>query len=130
MNENNNNDEIDLAKLFGALLDYKWWIILFTLFTTALGIGYALLATPIYTANASIQVESKSSGGVLKDFAGIFEEKSSSGTEVAILKSRMVLANTVEQLNLTTQVSPEFSIPLIGKGLVRLMGNELVLIVA
>ncbi len=129
MNGNNNNDEIDLAKLFGALLDYKWWIILFTLFTIALGIGYALLATPIYTANASIQVESKSSGGALKDFAGIFEEKSSSDTEVAILKSRMVLANTVEQLNLTTQVSPEFSIPLIGKGLARLMGNEPVLTV-
>lgn len=72
MNENNNNDEIDLAKLFGALLDYKWWIILFTLFTTALGIGYALLATPIYTANASIQVESKSSGGGIKRFCRYF----------------------------------------------------------
>lgn len=129
MNENN-NDEIDLTKLFGALLDHKWWIILFTLFTTLVGISYALLATPIYTANASIQVESKSSGGVLKDFAGIFEEKSSSGTEVAILKSRMVLANTVEQLNLTTEVTPKFALPFIGKGLARLMGDEPVLTVA
>lgn len=130
MNENSNNDEIDLAKLFGALLDYKWWIILCSLFTTALGIGYVLLATPIYTANASIQVESKSSGGILKDFAGIFEEKSSSNTEVAVLKSRMVLANTVEQLNLTTQVTPEFSVPLVGKGINRLMGYEPLLTVA
>lgn len=129
MNENN-NDEIELTKLFGALLDHKWWIILFTLFTTLLGISYALLATPVYTANASIQVESKSSGGVLKDFAGIFEEKSSSGTEVAILKSRMVLANTVEQLNLTTEVTPKFALPFIGKGLARLMGDEPVLTVA
>lgn len=129
MNENN-NDEIDLTKLFGALLDHKWWIILFTLFTTLVGISYALLATPVYTANASIQVESKSSGGVLKDFAGIFEEKSSSGTEVAILKSRMVLANTVEQLNLTTEVTPKFALPFIGKGLARLMGDEPVLTVA
>lgn len=129
MNENN-NDEIELTKLFGALLDHKWWIILFTLFTTLVGISYALLATPVYTANASIQVESKSSGGVLKDFAGIFEEKSSSGTEVAILKSRMVLANTVEQLNLTTEVMPKFVLPFIGKGLARLMGDEPVLTVA
>ncbi|MGX2975277.1 polysaccharide biosynthesis tyrosine autokinase [Ursidibacter arcticus] len=123
MNKNNNNDEIDLMKLFGALLDHKWWIILFTLFTTLIGIGYVILATPIYTANASIQVETKSSGGVLKDFAGIFEEKSSASTEIAILKSRMVISNTVEQLNLTTQITPKF-MPFIGKGIARLQGYE------
>lgn len=118
-----NNDEIDLRKLFGSLLDYKWWIVGFTFFTALIGVAYTLFATPIYTANASIQVESKSSGGVLKDFAGFLEEKSSSSTEVVILKSRMILSNTVEQLNLTTQVKPEFSLPFIGKGLARLQGE-------
>ncbi|WJS88780.1 Wzz/FepE/Etk N-terminal domain-containing protein [Glaesserella parasuis] len=62
MNENN-HDEIDLVKLLGALLDYKWWIALFTLLVTLFGVAYVLLAPPVYTANASIQVESKSSRG-------------------------------------------------------------------
>ncbi|MCT8579597.1 polysaccharide biosynthesis tyrosine autokinase [Glaesserella parasuis] len=123
MNENN-HDEIDLVKLLGALLDYKWWIAIFTLLVTLFGVAYVLLATPVYTANASIQVESKSSGGGLKDFAGILEGKSSSSTEIAILKSRMVLSNTVEQLNLTTVVEPQFSIPFLSKGIHRLMGYE------
>ncbi|MDP0202219.1 polysaccharide biosynthesis tyrosine autokinase [Glaesserella parasuis] len=123
MNENN-HDEIDLVKLLGALLDYKWWIAIFTLLVTLFGVAYVLLATPVYTANASIQVESKSSGGGLKDFVGILEGKSSSSTEIAILKSRMVLSNTVEQLNLTTVVEPQFSIPFLSKGIHRLMGYE------
>ncbi|MDG6329483.1 polysaccharide biosynthesis tyrosine autokinase [Glaesserella parasuis] len=123
MNENN-HDEIDLVKLLGALLDYKWWIALFTLLVTLFGVAYVLLAPPVYTANASIQVESKSSRGLLNDFPGILEGESSSSTEIAILKSRMVLSNTVEQLNLTTVVEPQFSIPFLSKGLHRLMGYE------
>lgn len=101
--------EIDLSKLFAILLDYKWYVALFTLLTSLMGIGYALLVAPVYTANASIQVEDKSSGGILKEFGSIFDEKSSSDTEIAILRSRMVLSNTVEQLNLTTQIKPELS---------------------
>lgn len=119
----NRNDEIELTKLLGSVWDRKWWIAAFTLLTTIIGTLYAILATPIYSANSAVQVESKSSGGALKDFAGIFEDQSSSATEVAILKSRMVLSNTVEQLNLTTQVQPQFSLPIIGKGIARLMGN-------
>lgn len=123
MNENN-YDEIDLVKLLGALLDYKWWIALFTLLVTLFSVAYVLLAPPVYTANASIQVESKSSRGLLNDFPGVLEGEASSSTEIAILKSRMVLSNTVEQLNLTTVVEPQFSIPFLSKGLHRLMGYE------
>lgn len=58
------DDEIDLGKLFGILIDAKWFIISITLFFATLGIAVALLSTPIYKADALIQIEKKSSGGI------------------------------------------------------------------
>lgn len=124
MSGTNQDDTIDILKLMRTLLDYKWWIIISTLITTLIGVGYALFSTPIYLAHASIQIEEKSHGGALKDFAGIFEEKSSSHTEMAILKSRMVLSYSVNQLNLTTEITPHFSIPVLGKVMARLSNYE------
>ncbi|WP_424405529.1 polysaccharide biosynthesis tyrosine autokinase [Pasteurella sp. PK-2025] len=115
MSEHQHDETIDLMKLFNTLLDHKWWIIIFTLLTTTFGIGYAFFSKPIYLANATIQIEDKASGSVLKDFTGIFEEKSSSNTEMAIIRSRMVLSHAVNQLNLATKVTPLFSVPVFSK---------------
>ncbi|PTA83868.1 tyrosine-protein kinase, partial [Kosakonia sp. H7A] len=52
-------DEIDLRELLGVLVDRKWWIIGTTLVFLVLGTAYALLASPIYQAQAMVQVESK-----------------------------------------------------------------------
>ncbi|MGC7590635.1 polysaccharide biosynthesis tyrosine autokinase [Bisgaard Taxon 46] len=124
MSEKNQDDTIDIINLMRTLLDHKWWIIISTLVTTVIGAGYAFFATPIYLAHASIQIEEKSHGRILPDFAGILEEKSSSNTEIAILKSRMVLSYSVNQLNLTTEITPHFSLPLIGKMMARLSNYE------
>ncbi|MGB7389106.1 MAG: Wzz/FepE/Etk N-terminal domain-containing protein, partial [Pseudomonas neustonica] len=66
------SDEIDLLALLGALLDQKLIIIACTLIFALCGIAYALLATPIYQANAVIQIEEKSQGigGLLGDASG------------------------------------------------------------
>ncbi|MGR5488555.1 Wzz/FepE/Etk N-terminal domain-containing protein, partial [Vibrio alfacsensis] len=40
------SDEIDLGRLFGMLLDAKWVIIGTTFLFAALGVVYALMATP------------------------------------------------------------------------------------
>jgi len=52
-------DEIDLRQLLGTLLDHKWWIAGITGAFFAASVAYALLATPIYRADAVVQVESK-----------------------------------------------------------------------
>lgn len=52
-------DEIDLSKLFGIMIDAKWFIIGVTLFFSVFGIAFALLSTPIYKADALIQIEKK-----------------------------------------------------------------------
>ncbi|CEO38464.1 polysaccharide biosynthesis tyrosine autokinase [Photobacterium kishitanii] len=125
-NSSPGTDEVDIGKLFGILIDNRWLIIITTFIFAVVGIGYALLATPIYKADALIQIEAKSSGmpALGGDMAEMFGgSESSSTTETEIIKSRMVLGETVDKLNLTTVVSPEY-FPIVGKGLARLMGEQ------
>lgn len=120
------SDEIDLGKLFGILLDAKWIIIITTFVFAVLGVAFALLSTPIYKADALIQIEQKSSGGIsslVGDMGELFSSESSAMTEIEIIKSRMILGDTVDKFNLTTVVTPEY-IPLLGKGLARLTGEH------
>lgn len=120
-----NSDEIDLGKLFGILLDAKWLIMLTIFAFAVLGIAFALLSTPIYKADALIQIEEKGSGGIssmVGDMGDMFSQESSATTEVEIIKSRMILGETVDKFNLTTVTSPNY-VPIVGKGFARLTGD-------
>ncbi|NRB80982.1 MAG: polysaccharide biosynthesis tyrosine autokinase [Saccharospirillaceae bacterium] len=118
-------DEIDLGKLFGILLDARYSIIAVTIIFAVFGISYALLATPIYKADALIQVEQKSGGmsALVGDMGDMFSSESSSSTEIEIIKSRMILSQTVEKLNLTTLAAPKY-LAVVGKGLARMSGQQ------
>ncbi|MCL1049574.1 polysaccharide biosynthesis tyrosine autokinase [Shewanella abyssi] len=123
--QNSTTDVIDFGKLIGILLDSRWLIIAVTLVFMVIGVAYALLATPIYKADALIQVEEKSSGmsALVGDMGDMFSSDSSATTEVEIIKSRMVLSQTVEKLNLTTLATPKY-LPVIGKGLGRMSDEQ------
>ncbi|HHF3112485.1 TPA: polysaccharide biosynthesis tyrosine autokinase [Vibrio diabolicus] len=126
------DDEIDLGKLFGIILDAKWLILCTVVLFSILGVGVAILSTPIYKADALIQIESKSSGGIsamVGDMGELFSAESSATTEIEIIKSRMILGGTVDKFNLTTVVSPNY-MPIIGKGLARLQGEQISLSVS
>ncbi|WP_163922347.1 polysaccharide biosynthesis tyrosine autokinase [Photobacterium sp. Alg240-V54] len=119
-------DEIDIGKLFGILIDNRWMIVITTFIFAFIGISYALLATPIYKADALIQIEAKSTGmpalgGEMAEMFGSGE--SSATTETEIIKSRMVLGETVDKLNLTTVATPNY-LPVFGKGLARILGES------
>lgn len=120
------DDEIDLGKLFGILIDAKWFIIGITLLFATIGIAVALLSTPVYKADALIQIEQKSSGGIsamVGDMGDLFAAESSATTEIEIIKSRMILGDTVDKFNLTTIATPEY-LPFVGKGLARINGTQ------
>ncbi|MET2952284.1 polysaccharide biosynthesis tyrosine autokinase [Vibrio harveyi] len=120
------DDEIDLGKLFGILIDAKWFIIGITLLFATIGIAVALLSTPIYKADALIQIEQKSSGGIsamVGDMGELFAAESSATTEIEIIKSRMILGDTVDKFNLTTIATPDY-LPFVGKGLARINGTQ------
>lgn len=118
------NDEIDLGRLLGYLIDGRWWIVTITALFMVLGVAYALLATPVFKANALLQVEKKDSGAaLLGDMADVLGgEQPDAAAEIELLTSRMVLGRTVQELHLDTVVTPDF-FPLIGRGMSRLMGH-------
>ena len=107
-------DEIDLQKLWGLLVDHRWLIIGTTLIALFLGVAYGLLATPIYKADALLQVEDKQ-GGVpgFSELNELFTEESSADAEIQIIRSRMVLGDVIDQLHLDIQVQPD-RLPVIG----------------
>ena len=111
------NDEIDLGRLLGYLIDGRWWIVCITGFFMMMGVAYALLATPVFKANALLQVEKKASGtALLGDMADVLGgEQVDAAAEIELLTSRMVLGRTVQELHLDTVVTPGF-FPLIGRG--------------
>ncbi|HAS6057301.1 TPA: polysaccharide biosynthesis tyrosine autokinase [Vibrio vulnificus] len=122
----NSSDEIDLGKLLGILLDAKWIILVTTFLFAVGGVAVALLSTPIYKADALLQIEEKSKGGIGSlvggDMGELFSQESSATTEIEIIKSRMILGDTVDKFNLTTVAEPKY-LPVIGKGLARIAGK-------
>ncbi|MGB0538705.1 MAG: Wzz/FepE/Etk N-terminal domain-containing protein, partial [Alloalcanivorax venustensis] len=83
------DESIDLYRLWGLLVDARWLILGTTVLALLLGGAYALLATPVYKADALLQVEKKQSGlpgfEELNDALG---QESSTAAEIAILTSR------------------------------------------
>ena len=109
------HDEIDLLALIGTLWERKILIGVITVIFMGLGISYALLATPVYQANAIIQVEEKSPGlPGMSDVTEIFGGESAAITEIELLKSRKVIGSAVDYLNLDIHVEPNY-LPIIGK---------------
>ncbi|MBJ7221608.1 MULTISPECIES: tyrosine-protein kinase Wzc [unclassified Brenneria] len=119
-----NSDEIDLGRLLGTLLDNKWLIIGVTAVFAIVGIFYVSLATPIYKADALIQVEQSSGNSLLNDLSNMLPEaKPQSAAEIELIKSRMVIGQTIRDLSLDTVVQQKY-FPIIGKGLARIFEIE------
>jgi len=117
-------DENELGKLLGTLIDGRRIIIAITALFALFALFYALFATPIYRADALIQVEEKSSGmASITDMGELFVADSSAVTEIEVLKSRMVLGNVVDELRLDVVVTPNY-FPLFGKGLAHMSNNK------
>ncbi|MBK4714618.1 polysaccharide biosynthesis tyrosine autokinase [Enterobacteriaceae bacterium YMB-R22] len=116
--------ELDLGRLLFSLLDHKWLILLTVLASFLLGLVYVSCATPVYRANALIQIDKNSSSMLLSDLSGLLSDKSmQSGAEVEIIKSRMVVGQTVQELGLDLLVR-EKRLPVIGYALARLFNLQ------
>lgn len=113
-------DEIDLMALVQQLFKAKVKILFATFAATLLGVAYAFIATPIYTADALVQLEEKSNSGAIfsDDMAGLFGSEPQSATEIEILRSRMILGTVIENLKLEYTAEPR-QIPIIGGFLSR-----------
>ncbi|PNB48225.1 tyrosine-protein kinase [Pseudomonas sp. GW456-12-10-14-LB2] len=126
----NDQDSIDLLGIFGSLIDQKWLIGAFTGAFMMTGVAYAILATPVYLANALVQVEPKKNDMLgFSDLNSMLGGQSPSVTEIGIIKSRAVIGKTVDDLRLDIDVTPN-TFPLIGGFLSRRYRGETELSVA
>lgn len=118
--EMQDDDEIDLLGLLDVLLDARWLIAGITVLVLLLGGAYAFLSRPVYQANSLIQVEDSKPGaaGALGDAASLFDIKSPATAEMEILRSRLVVAKSVDDLQLYVSASPKY-LPLVGGWMAR-----------
>jgi tyrosine-protein kinase Etk/Wzc len=120
----NDQDSIDLLGIFGSLIDQKWLIGALTGAFMATGVAYAVLATPVYLANALVQVEPKKNDMLgFSDLNSMLGGQSPSVTEIGIIKSRAVIGKTVDDLRLDVDVTPN-TFPVIGGFLARRYRGE------
>jgi tyrosine-protein kinase Etk/Wzc len=113
------DDEIDLLALFATLWNQKLIIAASTAIFMVIGVSYALLATPVYRANAIVQVEEKSPGlPGMSDVTEMFGGESAAITEIELLKSRKVIGTAVDDLHLDIIVEPNY-FPFIGQAIAR-----------
>ena len=113
------DDEIGLRQLLDVLLKGRYIIAAFATLFAALAVVYALLLTPIYRANGFVLIE-----GNAQDLSGldgtpeIIASKASVAQELQFIKSHMLVGNVVDELDLTTHISPIY-FPLFGAALAR-----------
>lgn len=98
----NSEDTIDLKELFFSILSH-WKLILLCIFLSLVCALLYLRVTPnTYSVDALVQVEDNkgASAALLGDLSNVIEQKSPAQSEIEILKSRLVLGQTIRKLNL------------------------------
>lgn len=114
------NEDIDLGRLVGTLIDHRWLITGVTSIFALIGLVYVIFATPIYQADALVQVEQNMGSSILSDISKVLPDSQPvSATEIELIKSRMVIGKTLDEMNLDTEVEPNY-FPVFGKGFTRL----------
>lgn len=117
-------DEIDLGRLIGEFIDHRKLIVAVTSLFTLIALIYAIFATPIYQADALVQVEQKQANAILSNLSQMLpDSQPQSAPEIALIQSRMILGKTVDDLNLQARVKQKY-FPLLGRGLARLAGEK------
>ncbi|MDX1655529.1 MAG: GNVR domain-containing protein, partial [Candidatus Competibacteraceae bacterium] len=112
-------EEINLGDYLAVIAASKWLILGITLLVLLLGAAYALIARPIYSVDALLQVEEKGSSlGALDEVTAMFEGETPVNAEIEILRSRLVIGRAVDDLNLTVQARPHH-LPLLGEAIAR-----------
>lgn len=113
------DSRIDLATILRTLFDHKGMIISIVTLFGLVGLAYALLATPVYQANAMIQIEQKKVGiAGTPDISSKPFSVSPATTEIELIKSRAVLGKVVTDLKLNIVQGPKL-LPVVGRYLYR-----------
>ncbi|WP_234833542.1 tyrosine-protein kinase Wzc, partial [Salmonella enterica] len=122
------SDEIDIGRLVGTVIEARWWVLGTTAIFALCAVIYTFFATPIYSADALVQIEQNAGNSLVQDINSALANKPpASDAEIQLIRSRLVLGKTVDDLDLDIAVTKN-TFPLFGAGWERLMGrhNEMV----
>ena len=118
---------ISLIDIIENVLFFRWYFLVTFVTILCFGILYALFASPIYIADALIQVEEKkgSSLGALSQVAKVLDVQQSPVLgEIEILRSRTVIGAAVENEKANITIAVDNRLPLIGGWLSRVLSKE------
>lgn len=111
--------ELRLSDYLATLLGSWRLIALITAAALVIGVIYAVIAKPVYRADAMIQVEDSKGADAnanqtsLGSIASIFDSKSSTAAEIELIRSRLVVEEAVRTLHLDMAARPR-TFPLVG----------------
>jgi tyrosine-protein kinase Etk/Wzc len=93
--------------LVQTLYEERWLVAVIAAATLALSLAYLALAKPVYESRIVVQVEenTKTLAG-LEQLSSIFGEKRPADTEMAIMRSDVILGSVVSQLALDIEAGP------------------------
>ena len=122
------DDTISIVDLLDNLIYYKWYFIAVTVLAIALSLAIAITATPIYTADALVQVEEKKGASMIGALDQVsnasFAQQSPVVGEIEIIRSRTVIGQAVERLKANVGITVENRIPVIGNWLSRVLDKD------
>lgn len=96
------NNDINLLQLLAEIFDHRVMIVLVTLLFTVCAGLYAFSVPPVYQADALVQIEAKQDNSLLKSLSQFGSDLSPDvAPEILLIKSRMILGKTVDELGLT-----------------------------
>ncbi len=113
------DDEIDLGRLVLTLWRGKWLIGAMTALGVAAGAFFIANTSPVFQADALLQLEENSTALSLpSSLSTLVENEPRSVTEIELLRSRHVLGQAVADQNLDWRIAPDL-MPVIGTMLSR-----------
>lgn len=103
----NTEDTIDLKELFFSLIAQWKLIALCVILSIVAALLYLRVTPDTYRVDALVQVEESkgTSAALLGDLSNMIEQKQPAQAEIEILKSRLVLGDVIDRLNLDLQVA-------------------------
>ena len=118
---------ISLVDIIENVLFFRWYFLVTFSVILCFGILYALFSSPIYIADALIQVEERkgSSLGALNAVAKVLDVQQSPVLgEIEILRSRTVIGAAVEAEKANITIAVDNRLPIFGGWLSRILGKE------
>lgn len=103
----NTEDTVDLKELFFSLIAQWKLIALCVILSIVAALLYLRVTPDTYRVDALVQVEESkgTSAALLGDLSNMIEQKQPAQAEIEILKSRLVLGDVIDRLNLDIQVA-------------------------